>query len=99
MKILITFLEGSQSTKGITERSHHFSVLAIACIYFHRNLTLAKEDKMGWACSKSGEEQNCLQGLARKYAEKKPSVNGKHKLEDNIKMNLNHVGRIYTEFI
>jgi hypothetical protein len=94
MKILINFLEGSQSTKGIAERSHNFSVLANACIYFHRNLTLAKEDKMGWACSKSGEEHNCLQGLARIYAEKKPSVKGRHKLEDNIKINLNHVRRI-----
>jgi hypothetical protein len=48
---------------------------------------------MGGVCSKSGEEQNCLEDLARKYEEKRAFAKGRHKLEGNIKLYVNHVER------
>ena len=48
---------------------------------------------MGGVCGKNREEQNCLQGLARKCEEKRAFAKGRHQWEDNIKMDLNHVVR------
>ena len=48
---------------------------------------------MGGVCGKSGEEQNCLHGLVRKYEEKTAFAKGRHKWENNIEMDLNHVER------
>jgi hypothetical protein len=52
---------------------------------------LVREDKIGGACGKSGEGKNCLQGLGRKYEEKRTFVKGRHKWENDIKMGLSHV--------
>ena len=45
---------------------------------------------MGEVCSKSGEEQNCLQDLARKYEEQRAFAIGRHKWQANIKLDLSH---------
>jgi hypothetical protein len=52
-----------------------------------------KEYEMGgWACNTHGKEGNCIQGLG-KLEEKRLFVRPKHKLEDNIKMDLKEIGR------
>jgi hypothetical protein len=47
---------------------------------------------MGWACSKYGGQESCVQGFGRKTRGKRPLVRPRRRWEDNIKMDLQEVG-------
>jgi hypothetical protein len=57
-----------------------------------------EKNEMGGACSAYGGEERCIQGLVGKPGGKRPLGRPRHRWEDNIKMNLQEVGKgIWTE--
>jgi hypothetical protein len=52
----------------------------------------AKEDEMGRACSMNGEKMNAYRILVEKPEGKRPLGRPRHRLVDNIKMDLREIG-------
>jgi hypothetical protein len=62
-------------------------------------IIIGKKNDMGWACSTYGRKKRCAQGLVGEPEEKRTLGRPRRRWEDNIKMDLQEVGRGFWDWM